>query len=1080
MANLKNVIYLSNEDYETLVSTGTVTIDGETLTYDENNVYVTPDKLASSTEDGLMSATDKSKLDNIESGAEVNVQADWNQTNTSADDYIKNKPTIPTVNNATLTIQKNGTTVNTFTANASSNVTANITVPTTLDDISDGSTRKLANYLPLSGGSVTGDLKLYVASGDSPRLIFQRGTLTDTYNDWSLYDSSGYLYIQQRGSGSTDWETRATFDQSGVNFAGTISENGTTLSNKYLGKSAKAADSELLDGHDSSYFATASSVPTTYLKSASVSGTFSNTLTISKQDDSTVTFYNYFHSPTYSTGLSIASGRGVNDLYVPEASTTSSGVISTSAQTFVGIKTFKSTALTSYGAVMPDTSSYTANKTLATTDDIPTTYLKSASKSGNTLTITPNSGTAITYTPSFTDTNYYAKSSYTSSNGTKIATGYSGSSTSTTYDLYVPNGSDSQAGILQLGTSATTAAKGNHAHTASIASGGSGPTALSAGTTYTLTAGGSTVVFTTPADAKGVTSVATSGTGLSGGTITSTGTITLDSSSAGNAVANKVVLRNAAGSIQTEKLAVSSGTTTKSILQYNLNESIDETILKSSTNTYTLAGIVAPDTTPKEATLFLKVPNSGSSNNETYFMDISVMNYQNPDEDPEESIYIQSKNASVKPNFNIGYTDETQTRHKKFIVTHDALPIMLKSTGIWIKNTNAKNVHGWADRTELSLAELQQIKNISGKVDSMSDASAPHLYAYGKYDGSTINHLDIATTYTEFNNANNYGRIPNVAALKETVVRLEPDGASQNYDNGVYQLYGHMPLSAAQSHRHAMEYCFNISNTPNATYIPQYNEAGRLKSNEPHFSDDVATKNYTDATIETTINSSFRNNIALEYSSSSTYAIGDKVIHNGQLYTCVVAITRAEAWNTDHWAASKVSSSFVDLDTAQTITGSKTFSNISFSNTIGSNTYNSWISADLSYLAFRTRKGNYDLTQGNVIVNIPTLSSPTAQNVSINFPTTSGTVALDENVVHRTGDTMTGGLMLNIGSGYSSSPNLVFVTSNGAGSFYKNNETLYFDHTGVHSYTLTFPMQTGTVALTSQIPPRIQILDYRS
>lgn len=37
-------------------------------------------------------------------------------------------PTIPTVNNATLTIQKNGTTVQTFTANASSNATANITV----------------------------------------------------------------------------------------------------------------------------------------------------------------------------------------------------------------------------------------------------------------------------------------------------------------------------------------------------------------------------------------------------------------------------------------------------------------------------------------------------------------------------------------------------------------------------------------------------------------------------------------------------------------------------------------------------------------------------------------------------------------------------------------------------------------------------------------------------------------------------------------------------------------------------------------------------------------------------------------
>ena len=40
----------------------------------------------------------------------------------------QNVPSVPTVNNATLTIQKNGATVNTFTANASSNVTANITV----------------------------------------------------------------------------------------------------------------------------------------------------------------------------------------------------------------------------------------------------------------------------------------------------------------------------------------------------------------------------------------------------------------------------------------------------------------------------------------------------------------------------------------------------------------------------------------------------------------------------------------------------------------------------------------------------------------------------------------------------------------------------------------------------------------------------------------------------------------------------------------------------------------------------------------------------------------------------------------
>lgn len=38
---------------------------------------------------------EKSKLEGIEDGAEANVQSDWDQTDTSADDFIKNKPIIP-------------------------------------------------------------------------------------------------------------------------------------------------------------------------------------------------------------------------------------------------------------------------------------------------------------------------------------------------------------------------------------------------------------------------------------------------------------------------------------------------------------------------------------------------------------------------------------------------------------------------------------------------------------------------------------------------------------------------------------------------------------------------------------------------------------------------------------------------------------------------------------------------------------------------------------------------------------------------------------------------------------------------
>ena len=50
-----------------------------------------------------------------------------------------NKPTIPTVNNATLTIQKNGSSVGTFTANASANKTINISVPTTTSELTNNS-----------------------------------------------------------------------------------------------------------------------------------------------------------------------------------------------------------------------------------------------------------------------------------------------------------------------------------------------------------------------------------------------------------------------------------------------------------------------------------------------------------------------------------------------------------------------------------------------------------------------------------------------------------------------------------------------------------------------------------------------------------------------------------------------------------------------------------------------------------------------------------------------------------------------------------------------------------------------------
>ena len=50
----------------------------------------------STTTGGLMSQADKTKLNGIATGAEVNVQANWNETSSNSDAYIQNKPSIPT------------------------------------------------------------------------------------------------------------------------------------------------------------------------------------------------------------------------------------------------------------------------------------------------------------------------------------------------------------------------------------------------------------------------------------------------------------------------------------------------------------------------------------------------------------------------------------------------------------------------------------------------------------------------------------------------------------------------------------------------------------------------------------------------------------------------------------------------------------------------------------------------------------------------------------------------------------------------------------------------------------------------
>ena len=67
--------------------------DNDGTTYTSTNESVSLPAATQSTA-GVMTAADKTKLDGVATGAEVNVQSDWNQTTNTADDYIKNKPTV--------------------------------------------------------------------------------------------------------------------------------------------------------------------------------------------------------------------------------------------------------------------------------------------------------------------------------------------------------------------------------------------------------------------------------------------------------------------------------------------------------------------------------------------------------------------------------------------------------------------------------------------------------------------------------------------------------------------------------------------------------------------------------------------------------------------------------------------------------------------------------------------------------------------------------------------------------------------------------------------------------------------------
>ena len=182
--------YIQNKPTIPTVNDGTLSIQvgsaqAQTFTANQaGNTSVTI-PLASQNADGLMSSTDKTKLDGIEAGAEVNVQADWEEEDSNADSYIQNKPTIPTVNDGTLSIQVGSAQAQTFTANQAGNTSVTIPMATQQDDglMSSTDKTKLDGIAPGAEVNVQADWEEEDSNADS---YIQNKPNIPTVNDGTL------------------------------------------------------------------------------------------------------------------------------------------------------------------------------------------------------------------------------------------------------------------------------------------------------------------------------------------------------------------------------------------------------------------------------------------------------------------------------------------------------------------------------------------------------------------------------------------------------------------------------------------------------------------------------------------------------------------------------------------------------------------------------------------------------------------------------------------------------------------------------------------------------------------------------
>ena len=210
--------------------------------------------------DNNFTNSDKNKLDGIESGAEVNVQSDWNVSDNTSDAYIRNKPTIPSGNqlvpaatsadeDKVLTVDENGDPV----WSASQGGTQ-VQSDWTEDDASEASyIQHKPNTKPIQAGTGIS----VVEYADNIRIS---GTINaQVQSDWAEADSSDMSFVKNKPS------TKQIV--AGANITITDSQGAITISSAGAGGLPVQADWSQQDNTQLDYIKNKPTIPDAQVQS---------------------------------------------------------------------------------------------------------------------------------------------------------------------------------------------------------------------------------------------------------------------------------------------------------------------------------------------------------------------------------------------------------------------------------------------------------------------------------------------------------------------------------------------------------------------------------------------------------------------------------------------------------------------------------------------------------------------------------------------------------------------------------------------------------------------------------------------